>query len=252
MPTKAYFGGAYTDPTTVDALRELQRVSGEAILLTQGSYSVSVSASAGTHDGGGVVDVNVSGWNYTVIWNVLKVARSMGLIAWYRTKAQGFEYHIHVVRRDCGDLSPAARAQVVQYLNGQNGLAGHGADDGPLGYTSVTWASYNNTSAYRPPPVTDADDPQDAPKDWFDMATQAELRSTVWDTKLPDGRTVWKTLVDAYTKADEAATQLEVHQAVLGITRSDEFQQSLRNAVLAVVRSDEYKAEIAALVAPSS
>jgi hypothetical protein len=179
-----YFGGANTDATTVDALKELQRVSGVAILLTQGSYSKSVSASAGTHDGGGVVDVNVAGWNYTVIWDVLTAARSMGLIAWYRTPSQGFAYHIHVVRRDCGDLSPAARAQVVQYLNGQNGLAGHGADDGPSGYRDVTWASYSGNSSYRPPLNTD---PQDAPppqqnaspKDWFDMATPAEIREAI-------------------------------------------------------------------------
>ena len=150
-PVPVYFGGAFTDATTVDLLRELQRVTGLSILLTQGSYSTTVSASGGTHDGGGVVDINVSGWNYTTIWNVLKAGRSMGGVAWYRTPSQGFAYHIHMLRADCTDLSPAARAQNVQYLNGQNGLANHGTDDGPLGYVGMTWAKYNGTTAYRPP-----------------------------------------------------------------------------------------------------
>jgi hypothetical protein len=168
----AYFGGAYTDQTTVDLLRELQRVTGLNILLTQGSYSTNVSASGGTHDGGGVVDINVYGWSPAQIWTVLRAARCMGAPAWYRTPAQGFAYHIHLLRADAPDLSPSARAQNVQYLAGQNGLANHGPDDGPRDCVGTTWAKYNGSSAYRPPINTDT-------KDWLEMATADEVRKIV-------------------------------------------------------------------------
>jgi hypothetical protein len=174
VPAKVYFGGAYTDPTTVDLLRELQRVTGLAILLTQGSYSTSVTASGGTHDGGGVVDINVYGWTDSVIWDVLHDSRCMGGVAWHRTPAQGFAYHIHLLRADCADLSPSARAQNAQYLAGQNGLANRGPDDGPRDCVGMTWAKYNGSSAYRPPINTGG-----TSTDWLDMATADEVRKIV-------------------------------------------------------------------------
>lgn len=137
-----YFGGANTDADTAAMLSELQRVTGLSILLTQGSYSTSVSASAGTHSGGGVVDLNLSGWDYPTIQRVISAGRSMGGVGWYRTPAEGFSYHVHMVRVDCADLAPAARAQVVQYYAGQNGLANHGPDDSTRAYVGMTWAKY--------------------------------------------------------------------------------------------------------------
>jgi hypothetical protein len=175
MPATVYFGGAFTDPTTVDLLRELQRVTGLDILLTQGSYSTNVSASGGTHDGGGVVDINVYGWTDSVIWDVLHASRCMGGVAWHRTPAQGFAYHIHLLRADCADLSPSARAQNVQYLAGQNGLANRGPDDGPRDCVGMTWAKYNGSSAYRPPINTGGG----TSTDWLDMASEAEVRKIV-------------------------------------------------------------------------
>jgi hypothetical protein len=39
-------------------------------------------------------------------------------------------------------LSAAARRQVTAYRNGRNGLANNGPDDGPTGFTTVLWESY--------------------------------------------------------------------------------------------------------------
>jgi hypothetical protein len=114
--------------------------------LVQGSYNPGgVSASAGTHDGGGVVDVSVAGLSSTQMWQEVKALRTVGFAAWLRTPAQGFGYHIHAVaiadpdiwQKDGGHV---ARDQVCDYYIGKNGLAGHGADNTPSSYrVPFTW-----------------------------------------------------------------------------------------------------------------
>jgi hypothetical protein len=114
--------------------------------LVQGSYNPGgVSASAGTHDGGGVVDVSVAGLSSTQMWQEVKALRTVGFAAWLRTPAQGFSYHIHAVaiadpdiwQKDGGHV---ARDQVCDYYIGKNGLAGHGADNTPSSYrVPFTW-----------------------------------------------------------------------------------------------------------------
>ena len=114
--------------------------------LVQGSYNPGgVGASAGTHDGGGVVDVSVSGLSQTQMWQEVKALRTVGFAAWLRTPAQGFGYHIHAVaiadpdiwQRDGGHV---ARDQVCDYYIGRNGLASHSADNTPSSYRMpFTW-----------------------------------------------------------------------------------------------------------------
>lgn len=114
--------------------------------LTQGSYNPGgVSASAGTHDGGGVVDVSVAGLSAAQRWQEVKALRTVGFAAWLRTPAQGFSYHIHAVaigdpdvwQRDGGHV---ARDQVCDYWRGRNGLASHAADNTPSSYRMpFTW-----------------------------------------------------------------------------------------------------------------
>jgi len=62
-------------------------VTGYAI--TQGSYSSGVSASFGTHDGGGAVDLSVlRRGTYTILWDdinaLLHALRAAGFAAWLR------------------------------------------------------------------------------------------------------------------------------------------------------------------------
>ena len=103
------------------------------VVIVQGSYRAGngAEASAGTHDGGGVIDIRT--WNLTAAQRdrlVLELRRA-GFWAWYRTKAQGFDPHIHAVARGDRDLDPDAAAQVNAGERGLNGLASRGPDDGP-------------------------------------------------------------------------------------------------------------------------
>ena len=104
------------------------------ITLTQGEYHKGVGASAGTHDCGGAVDINVGPFSTTSRWKLVKALRSVGFAAWLRTPAQGFPYHIHAVAINDADLAPAAHYQIYDYYRGRNGLNGHGADNTPKAY----------------------------------------------------------------------------------------------------------------------
>ncbi|MER6799621.1 peptidoglycan-binding domain-containing protein, partial [Amycolatopsis mediterranei] len=116
--------------------------AGFQVSLTQGSYNPGgVDASAGTHDGGGAMDISVSGMSSTTRNTLLKALRNVGFAAWYRTPAEGFEYHIHAMAISDPDLSSGAQHQTGDYYLGMNGLAGRGADDGPQ-VAKVTWEEY--------------------------------------------------------------------------------------------------------------
>jgi hypothetical protein len=102
------------------------------VVLTQGSYSTSVGASAGTHAGGGALDVRARDLTGSQRDSVVWALRRIGFAAWLRTPSQGdWPYHIHAVAIGDKKLSDAAKAQVTAYKNGRNGLANNGPDDGP-------------------------------------------------------------------------------------------------------------------------
>ena len=87
--------------------------------VVQGSYNHGgVSASAGTHDGGGVVDLLAWDWQRKV-----RALRTVGFAAWYRPPVRGlWGAHIHAVLIDHGKLAPSAARQVIAYRNGRDGL----------------------------------------------------------------------------------------------------------------------------------
>jgi peptidoglycan hydrolase-like protein with peptidoglycan-binding domain len=118
-------------------------IYGSQVTLTQGSYNPGgVDASAGTHDGGGAMDISVSGISSANRTKLLTALRKVGFAAWLRTPAQGFDaYHIHAMAISDPDLSSGAQHQTGDYYLGMNGLAGRGADDGPQ-VTKVTWEEY--------------------------------------------------------------------------------------------------------------
>lgn len=108
--------------------------------LTQGSYNAGgVGASAGTHDGGGAVDISVN--NIKDKTAAVKALREVGFAAWERTPAQGFDPHIHAVAVSDTDMSPEAQDQVGAYYTGKNGLASGASDDGPK-VKKVTWEEH--------------------------------------------------------------------------------------------------------------
>lgn len=123
------YGGKTVNKRTREMLRLAAHWAGVAINLTQGSYNSGVSASAGTHDGGGVVDISVSGWSSGTRTAVVLALRKAGFAAWLRTPAQGFSYHIHACAIGDREMASKAKSQVQSYFNGRNGLANNGADD---------------------------------------------------------------------------------------------------------------------------
>ena len=111
---------------TRDMLKEAERLSGQSIRVTQGSYNRGgVAASAGTHDGGGVVDIASSSPA------LCQALRKAGFAAWIRTPAQGFAYHIHACAIGDREMASGAKNQVQAYFNGRDGLARNGADTNP-------------------------------------------------------------------------------------------------------------------------
>jgi peptidoglycan hydrolase-like protein with peptidoglycan-binding domain len=138
--------GRTVNTRTRAMLVEAQQRAGRSIALTQGSYNPGGdSSSAGTHDGGGVVDVSVSGLSASARTAVVRQLREVGFAAWYRTPAQGdWGPHIHAVAISDPDLAGPAQAQVGDYYLGRNGLADDGPDDGPA-VTKRTWEDYQRS-----------------------------------------------------------------------------------------------------------
>jgi peptidoglycan hydrolase-like protein with peptidoglycan-binding domain len=113
-----------------------------SLTLSQGSYNPGGDpSSAGTHDGGGVVDLSVTGLTATRRWRTVEALREVGFAAWLRTPSQGdWPYHIHAVAVADTDMSGPAQPQVHDYFFGRNGLASHAPDNTPPEYRgSFTW-----------------------------------------------------------------------------------------------------------------
>lgn len=118
--------GKTVDVLTDAALQAAEKKLGYTLTIVQGSYNAGgVGASAGTHDGGGAVDLTPVDWERKV-----HVMRAVGFAAWHRLAIPGvWEEHIHCILISDLKASPAARAQVQDYRNHLDGLAGHGPDN---------------------------------------------------------------------------------------------------------------------------
>jgi hypothetical protein len=109
--------------------------------LTQGSYNPGgVSASFGTHDGGGALDLSVrdqANWNHIIYDGfdaIILALRQAGFAAWVREVGDLYEdspIHIHAIAIGDAELSEAAQDQLTGpagYFYGYNGLP----EDPPL------------------------------------------------------------------------------------------------------------------------
>jgi len=112
------------------------------LTLVQGSYHTTTTASAGTHDGGGVVDFRTWDLSETQRGQALAVARQEGFYAWYRTAAQGFDPHMHWVAKADAELSPSAKQQAIDAEAGYNGLASHLKDNLNLDVPTFNYEEY--------------------------------------------------------------------------------------------------------------
>lgn len=135
---KTTHDGNTVDQLTHHALLAVEARLGYALTVTQGSYNAGgVGASAGTHDGGGVVDLAA----YDHVRKVRELRR-VGFAAWFRPAIPNlWPSHIHAVLIGNAKLSPAARQQVTAYLAGRNGMANNGPDEGPREFVDrrFTW-----------------------------------------------------------------------------------------------------------------
>ncbi len=136
-------GGALVNVRTRDMLAEAKRLLGRKLVLDQGSYNPGGDpTSAGTHDGGGALDISVKGMNAATRTAAVRALRRVGFAAWLRSPKQAdWPWHIHAVAISDTDLSTQAQNQVGDYYLGLNGLAGRGKDDGPK-VTIRTWEEY--------------------------------------------------------------------------------------------------------------
>ncbi|MBN1311651.1 MAG: hypothetical protein JXB30_09545 [Anaerolineae bacterium] len=124
---------------TVWMLMHAQQLYGEGSydymkVITQGSYSPGVSASFGTHDGGGAVDLSArdpADWNhilYEEMDMIILSLRRAGFAAWLREQGDLYAnspIHIHAIAVGDPELSEAAREQLTGpagYFRGFNGL----------------------------------------------------------------------------------------------------------------------------------
>ncbi|MEU1810653.1 peptidoglycan-binding domain-containing protein [Micromonospora aurantiaca (nom. illeg.)] len=138
--------GGLVNTRTRSMLFEAERLLGRQLGITQGSYNTGVGTSAGTHDGGGALDLSVSGLSSATRTEVLRRLRTVGFAAWLRTPAQGdWGYHIHAIALADTDQSTGAQNQAGDYYLGRNGLANRGADDGPAVNPKRTWEEYQRT-----------------------------------------------------------------------------------------------------------
>ncbi|RKS76719.1 hypothetical protein BZB76_2077 [Actinomadura pelletieri DSM 43383] len=135
--------GHVVNTRTRRMLTEAERLLGRDLVLDQGSYDPGGDpSSAGTHDGGGVVDISVRGMSPAARVKAARALRRVGFAAWVRSPRQGdWPWHIHAAAISDTDLSAQAQHQVGDYHLGRNGLADRGPDDGPK-VTVRTWEEY--------------------------------------------------------------------------------------------------------------
>jgi hypothetical protein len=127
-----------------DAVRYAERLvqkthPGVTLLPAQGSWS-NGSLSAGTHTGAGAIDVRTVMLTDTQRRAVVRALKRAGLVAWFRPynwDGRGGGQHVHVLDKDTTGMAAGARAQVVAYQNGRNGLRSNRPD--PTLRVPVKW-----------------------------------------------------------------------------------------------------------------
>jgi hypothetical protein len=130
-------GNATLNARTMWMLQRAQQLYGGAIPITgagitQGSYNPSgVTASFGTHDGGGAVDITVR--NIPIDWSIkwddipqlIYALRLVGFAAFYRDEREDLPPHIHAIAIGDAELSQATHEQLTGpygYFRGYDGF----------------------------------------------------------------------------------------------------------------------------------
>lgn len=137
------FRGKRLDRVTVAAIEDAERKLGRQLsTITQGSYSTSVGASGGTHDGAGVFD-NMPA-TLAQAREEERALRSVGFMAYVRPElvrngVKVWSLHVHAGLIGHPKAAPALRAQFAEYLGGGDALVGSAPDTGPREFTGVRY-----------------------------------------------------------------------------------------------------------------
>jgi hypothetical protein len=150
---KVVCNGALMDQKTKAFVQAMEVKLGYPLTIVQGCYNPGgVSASAGTHDLGGVIDL--APWDFE---NKVKTARELGAFAWHRLPIPKlWGEHIHLGIRDHGNLSSAAQRQQVDYDGkpGRDGLADHAVDPDKFHPDPPVSFDFRQAQKARPPRAT--------------------------------------------------------------------------------------------------
>ncbi len=179
------FGGKTVDRRTASMLAEAERLANEEdpsigrFNLTQGSFSHSVGASAGTHDGPGAFDMYTRSYSATQKETIGLALRQVGFASWLRRKSQGpWDEHWHGIAIGTKGLPTVAESQVQNYLDGLNGLRGNGKDTDRRPDEIRTWEEYQEQqgSVDHNPATPEATQPtMDPSGNRFDIAGGQQL-----------------------------------------------------------------------------
>lgn len=212
--------GVVVDDRTASMLDEVARLTPPDLYVSpsQGSWSGSVAASAGTHAGCGAVDLRAANLTPGQRATLVRELRRVGFAAWLRTPAQSdWPWHVHAVaiqrggRSHRGCLSASAHRQVDAYYSGRNGLASNGPDDGPRDYVGTTWESYREDDTM---PLSDEDldkiarrvwsfEVDDRPARWWLRSTGRIVRRWLGPGGDPPPRTRQGVILDTVRGIDE-------------------------------------------------
>lgn len=122
--TRVTFRGKTVNKRTAAALLEAEHRLGYELTILQGSYNSGVGASAGTHDGGGAVDLAPWDWEKKVT-----ALRRIGFAAWHRPALSGvWGEHIHAGLKGDQEAASGLVNQFSYYDQGLSGLADHARD----------------------------------------------------------------------------------------------------------------------------
>jgi len=126
--------GQVLNKRTLAIYKQIKKVYGVLggtghIILIQGSYSTSISASGGTHSGGGAFDIMPS-VKTAKNWSILQKAARFCMVAdWDRPYLAGvWGHHNHGIVIGDKQMSYAASKQVRDYYAHRNALANHASD----------------------------------------------------------------------------------------------------------------------------
>lgn len=125
LSRRVTYSGVTLDQYTMNRLSAAEKALGYSLRLSQGSYNKGgVAASAGTHDGGGAMDVSIRGKSQKQINAIVTALRRAGFAAWYRTADDGkWSPHVHAIAIGNPWLSKVAAQQVKDFQRGGDGLA---------------------------------------------------------------------------------------------------------------------------------